>query len=141
MKELKTHRYDDMVQTTRLIGSFFLTADYTKYALGFCQLASMAELAVVIRQSVRLIKRSQRNSARGNRSSLIRQQEQIAEDHDAAAVQEKFLNERRYKISLWAIYITCCLAAIASLGCGAYQVWYTLTSFEDDDGYTLVEMT
>ena len=34
-RDIRTHRYDDMVKTTRLIGSFFLTADYTKYALGF----------------------------------------------------------------------------------------------------------
>ena len=39
-----------------MIGIFFLTADYSKYALGFFQLASMAELAIVIRQSVVIIK-------------------------------------------------------------------------------------
>ena len=27
--------YSDMLQTTRMIGVFFLSADYTKFALGF----------------------------------------------------------------------------------------------------------
>ena len=48
-KEKREHLYADMVQTTKLLGVFFLTADYFRYALGFSQLASMAELALVIR--------------------------------------------------------------------------------------------
>ena len=35
---------------------FFLAADFAKYALGFFQLASMAELAIVIRQSAKQLK-------------------------------------------------------------------------------------
>ena len=50
------HSYGDMVQTTKLLGVFFLTADYFRYSLGFSQLASMAELALVIRESVKLVK-------------------------------------------------------------------------------------
>lgn len=42
------HNYIDVVYAVRRLGIFFLSADYTKYALGFFQLASMAELAVVI---------------------------------------------------------------------------------------------
>ena len=48
-EELLIHNFEDFIRTTRHIGAFFLGADYSKYALGFCQLASMAELAIVIR--------------------------------------------------------------------------------------------
>lgn len=56
------HNFDDMIFTFRRLGIFFLSADYTKYALGFFQLASMAELAVVIYQSSKLIKNSRRST-------------------------------------------------------------------------------
>ena len=35
---------------------FFLAADFSKYALGFFQLASMAELAIVVRHSANQMK-------------------------------------------------------------------------------------
>ena len=47
-----TENIDDTVLKT---GIFYLSADYTKYALGFFQLASMAELSIVIRKSVKMI--------------------------------------------------------------------------------------
>ncbi len=54
IKEHPLHPFDgisfsDIIHTTRLIGCFFLSADYIKYALGFFQLASIAELTIVIR--------------------------------------------------------------------------------------------
>ena len=47
---------EDIDNTVLRIGVFYLSADYTKYALGFFQLASMAELSIVIRKSVIMIK-------------------------------------------------------------------------------------
>ena len=41
--------FGDIIHTSRFIGIFFLSADYIKYALGFFQLASIAELTIVIR--------------------------------------------------------------------------------------------
>ena len=38
-----------------MLGVFFIAAEYTKCALGFVQLASMAELTIVVRQSVSLM--------------------------------------------------------------------------------------
>ncbi len=46
--ELLVHNFENFIHTSRRIGAFFLGADYSKYALGFCQLASMAEIAIVI---------------------------------------------------------------------------------------------
>lgn len=48
---------DSFLKTVKLVGTFFLTADYSKYALGFIQLASMAELGIVIRHYVQQMKR------------------------------------------------------------------------------------
>lgn len=38
----------DIANTIRVILVFFFVADYSKYALGFIQLASMAELTIII---------------------------------------------------------------------------------------------
>ena len=48
IEHLDQHHYKDIVVSIRRVGLFFLAADYTKYALGYFQLASMAELAIVI---------------------------------------------------------------------------------------------
>ena len=56
--------FEDMEYCIRIIGVMFLVSDYTKYALGFFQLASMAELTIVIRQSVYFIKQTQRQERR-----------------------------------------------------------------------------
>ena len=55
-----------LLDTVRKIGVFFLSADYTKYALGFFQLASMAELAIVIRHYVNQLKNAQRKQSESN---------------------------------------------------------------------------
>ena len=47
--DIVTVEFSDLVETTRMLGVFFLSADYSKFALGFFQLASMAELAIFIR--------------------------------------------------------------------------------------------
>lgn len=49
---IPTARFSDMVDTSRHLGCFYEAADYGKLALGFVQLASMAELAIVIRYTV-----------------------------------------------------------------------------------------
>ena len=40
--------YNGMVDLFRKIGYFYITADYSKFALGWFQLASMSELAIAI---------------------------------------------------------------------------------------------
>ena len=49
--------FNDLAQTVKLVGIFFLLADYNKYALGFFQLASMVELTIVIRETINQIKK------------------------------------------------------------------------------------
>ena len=51
-RELITTDYNDMVDIFRKIGYFYITADYSKFALGWFQLASMSELAIAIQFEV-----------------------------------------------------------------------------------------
>ena len=53
--------FNDLAQTVKLVGIFFLLADYNKYALGFFQLASMVELTIVIRETINQIKKVSSN--------------------------------------------------------------------------------
>ena len=54
----------DGIHNVRLVCVWFLAADFAKYALGFFQLASMAELAIVIKFSaIQLSLISKTNSA------------------------------------------------------------------------------
>ena len=54
---------DDGIWTVRMVCVFFLLADFAKYALGFFQLASMGELAIVIRHSAKQLKLIQATDA------------------------------------------------------------------------------
>ena len=40
---------DEAWEALKMLGLLFIAADYTKCALGFVQLASMAELTIVVR--------------------------------------------------------------------------------------------
>lgn len=44
--------YSDFITIARQIGFFYIIADYSKFALGWFQLASMAELAIAIQFEV-----------------------------------------------------------------------------------------
>ena len=140
-----------MVQTTKLLGVFFLTADYFRYSLGFSQLASMAELALVIRESVKLVKierqqysnmmqqSSQRESSAGlnddecdlsqNMTTLKYNDSMISEDIANSADQKGDRigqpKDACFKRSLWAIYIYCTVCVFACLVSGTYFVYYT----------------
>ena len=47
-KELYTHNFYGFVTLLRHIGYFYVAADFSKFALGWFQLASMSELAIAI---------------------------------------------------------------------------------------------
>ena len=49
---LCTMDYEDFVHLIRKVGTCLTFSDFSKYALGFIQLASMCELAIVIHFSV-----------------------------------------------------------------------------------------
>ena len=55
--QILTKDYTAEVEMIRRIGVSQIGSDYSKYALGFYQLQSMSELAIVIRFSVYHIKR------------------------------------------------------------------------------------
>lgn len=110
----------------------------------------MAELAIVIRHTVlaykvsivdsERAKDSVLNSRRHNESSVIqtvdRGEDQYSSPHFGDRQEQDFV---AYRKKLWAVYIGCTMAACASLCCGAYMIWYTVTQKYAAGSTNLVE--
>ena len=144
------HNFDDMIFTFRRLGIFFLSADYTKYALGFFQLASMAELAVVIYQSSKLIKNSRRSTNQRTVTntpalrasvggSIVVPRESIATTHQqsqsflgtenmntSSKTGSTYMQNLMMKRSLYAIYFGCSFMALTSIACGIYNIQFII---------------
>ena len=102
-----------------MLGVFFIAAEYTKCALGFVQLASMAELTIVVRQSVSLMlssRKQQQQQTQSSRGSMV-----SASQADCSQSKDKIF--KRY---LLILYISCSLCSLLSLGIGTWQATYTL---------------
>ena len=90
------------------VGYLYVSADYIKYALGYFQLASMAELAIAIHNSIANLKKVTHDSLTIH-----------AETNESGRSNMTVVNNWP-KVKIWTTYIVCSIFALTCLGCGAY---------------------
>jgi len=110
-----------LIQSLRLIGVFFLASDYTKYALGFFQLASMAELTIVIRQSVSFFKLSRRRELHKTRNrNSIGTVDEVLDDGEVCTPEQALARDKKLQRYLLSVKVVCAIFALACFSCGLY---------------------
>lgn len=111
----------------------------------------MAELAIVIRHTVLAYKVSLvetrdsilNNPYPGGQNESVIQSIDRVQDNFNSSVQPGGRQEQdfdAYRKKLYAVYIGCSIAALASMCCGSYMIWYTVTDTFGADSANLVQV-
>lgn len=101
--------YTDMWESAQRVGSFYIASDYSKHALGFFQLASMAELAIVIRQTIIIYK----DSLVANDSILNEDENRNVSERSRSKLYFFIcLAFWSYEVKLWTVYTICSLELV-----------------------------